>query len=252
LLFKFNLYHYNLDCDGSIDVVEYETFVKYLVATVTRRRCEAVAETVKWTSSDTNLAVSRRKDLEQKIASIPEEFVRAECSQLLGELDAAMSHPEFFVSVAASFLTADFSGDGRLAPEEFAPAAVDAIRRFLPGSAASATTPQQVGGLFGAFDMDGDGTLDTNEFVLFVQWVMVSTVGDDVDKICSAEEERRRIRAEEGTAKAREAHVETTEERVARLQDEVGLYKLTSVDTSLKVCVCGLQKPSAMQHRDNL
>ena len=231
---------FDADCDGTIDVLEYETFVKYLIALVTRRRCEATAESVKWTSSETNLAVARRKELEQKIASCPEEHTRAECSVLLEALDAATSHPDFVVGVASSFLTADFSGDGRLALEEFAPAAVDAIHRFLPKRSAGSAggggdgadgvddgngsgkvvTPEQVIGLFSAFDMDKDGTLDTSEFVLFVQWMMVCTVSDDVDVILAEEEERRRIRGEEKAAEAREAHVETTEERVQRLQDE--------------------------------
>jgi hypothetical protein len=74
----------------------------------------------------------------------------------------------------------DFSSDGRLAPEEFATAAADAIHRLSPGStgdASTSTTPEQVSGLFRAFDVHGDGKLNMNEFVLFVQWVMVSKVG---------------------------------------------------------------------------
>ena len=38
--------------------------------------------------------------------------------------------------------------------------------------------------------------MDVNEFVLFIQWVMVSKVADDVAAVVAAEEERRAAWAE--------------------------------------------------------
>ena len=143
----------------------------------------------------------------------------------MDRLDSAIAHSDFTMGVASSFLTADVSGDGKLEPAEFAPAAINSVRRFLP-TAAEGMTPAEVSGLFGAFDMDGDGTLNVSEFVLFVQWVMVSTVAADVDKILELEEDRRRKSAEQREAEARESHVETKDERLQRLNDEAHVAEL--------------------------
>jgi len=75
--------------DGSIDVAEYKTFIKFLVATVTRRRCEAAVAAAKCSSPGSNPAGYCREKLGKKIAAIPQASVRAECSKLLDALDAA-------------------------------------------------------------------------------------------------------------------------------------------------------------------
>ena len=70
------------------------------------------------------------------------------------------------VGCAAAFLTADVSsGDGRLPPLEFAPAAVDCMDRFSRGLGGEGVGPvsvrvtqEEVMGVFYTFDMDGDGT----------------------------------------------------------------------------------------------
>jgi hypothetical protein len=70
-------------------VAEYKTFIKFLVATVTRRRCEAAVAAAKCSSPGSNPAGYCREKLGKKIAAIPQASVRAECSKLLDALDAA-------------------------------------------------------------------------------------------------------------------------------------------------------------------